>query len=650
MLRGRLVNLIFPLAGLSFLAASILLPGGLEPAGEPADLGGGTPRQFFYLALGGVGLISALLMLHRSGATVPPAPPMEPRPVGERAPWENHVATLPLAVIQLDYRHGHPGRIVGWNRQAELIFGWRAEEATGRSLDELELIHEADESRRLAIYDAIRNEAVSSAQITIRARTKERRLLHCAAHVSVARHDDGSLDSILIMVDDISGQIAIQAEITRLAHHDALTGLPNRALFGDRLRQALSRARRDGDKVAVMLIDLDDFKRVNDSHGHACGDALLQNVARTLSGMVRETDSPARLGGDEFALVQVGVTDLQAVEVLAARLTDSLARPFHWEGRRIETSCSIGVAVFPEDGTSDEELLRAADVALYQGKAGGRNRQVRYRREMDEELSRRRSMQARLQQALAQERLQLVYQPILTLPDLAPIAAEALCRWHDRGQAVAPSTFVPLAESCGLIRPLGRWVLRNACRQAASWAEQGLQLRVAVNLSIPELLQPELIATIEAALHESQLPPYLLQIEISEAAVGDPGREAFIGSLHDLSATGVGIAINGFGAGRSPLARLAGFPFDTIKLDGSLVGRIAQDPRTLAITRAIVGMTHELGRSVTAERVETEEQLARLAEIGCDQVQGHLLSPPLAAADVAGRRLPVLRPGRRSAP
>ncbi|WP_159714915.1 putative bifunctional diguanylate cyclase/phosphodiesterase [Geminicoccus flavidas] len=650
MLRGRLVNLIFPLAGLSFLAAALLLPG-MEPTGEPADLDGAPPPYlFFYLALGAVGLISALLMLHRSSTTAPPAPPMQQRPVTVGTAWDNHVATLPLAVIQLDYRHGHPGRIAGWNRQAEQIFGWRADEANGRTLDELELIHEADQSRRLAMYDAIRDQAVSSAQLTLRARTRERRILHCAAHVSVARHHDGSLDSILIMVDDISSQIATQAEITRLAHHDALTGLPNRALFGDRLRQALSRARRDGDKVALMLIDLDDFKRVNDSHGHACGDALLQNVARTLSGMVRETDSPARLGGDEFVLVQVGVTDLQAVEALAARLTDSLARPFQWEDRRIETSCSIGVAVFPDDGTSDEELLRAADVALYQGKAAGRNRQMRYRREMDEELSRRRSMQARLQQALDQERLQLVYQPILALPDLAPVAAEALCRWHDRGQAIPPSTFVPLAESCGLIRPLGRWVLRSACQQAAGWAEQGLHLRVAVNLSIPELLQPELVPMIEAALHESRLPPYLLQIEISEAAVGDPGREAFIGNLHDLSAAGLGIAINGFGAGRAPLARLAGFPFDTIKLDGSLVGRIAQDARALAIARAIVGMTHELGRSVTAERVETEEQLARLAEIGCDQVQGHLLSPPLAAADVAGRRLPILRPDRRSAP
>ncbi|HWL70940.1 MAG TPA: EAL domain-containing protein [Geminicoccus sp.] len=646
MLRGRLFNLIFPLAGLSLLAAVILLSGSLEPA----DLDGPTPNLFFYLAMGAFGLIGALLMLHRSSATIPPPAPMEPRLIAGGTAWDHHVANLPLAVIQLDYRHGHPGRIAGWNRQAELIFGWRAEEACGRTLDELRLIHEADQNRRLAMYDAIRDQAVSSAQITLRACTRERRILHCAAHVSVARHDDGSLDSILIMVDDISSQIATQAEITRLAHHDALTGLPNRALFSDRLRQALSRARRDGDKVALMLIDLDDFKRVNDSHGHACGDALLQNLARTLSGMVRETDSPARLGGDEFALVQVGVTDLQAVEALATRLGDSLAQPFHWEGRHIETSCSIGVAIFPDDGTSDEELLRAADVALYQGKAAGRNRQMRYRREMDEELSRRRSMQARLQQAIDQERLQLVYQPILAMPDLVPVAAEALCRWHDRGQAIAPSTFVPLAESCGLIRPLGRWVLHTACRQAASWAEQGLQLRVAVNLGIPELLQPELVATIEAALHESRLPPYLLQIEISEAAVGDPSREAFIGSLNDLSTAGVGIAINGFGAGRMPLARLAGFPFDTIKLDGSLVGRIAQDPRTLAIARAVVTMAHDLGRCVTAERVETEEQLARLVEIGCDQVQGHLLSPPLAAADVAGRRLPILRPGRRSAP
>lgn len=543
-----------------------------------------------------------------------------------------HISNTPLAVVELDYSQGHPGRISTWNGRAEQMFGWTEQEVLGRTLDDIGLIHEADEARRSAAYRAIRDEAISSVQMTSRAWTRDRRMLHCAAHVSVARRPDGAIDTILMLIEDITSRIAAQAEIAHLAHHDALTGLPNRILFHDRLRQALNRARRDSDRVALMLIDLDGFKKVNDAYGHGCGDALLQDVGRKLAAVVRETDSPARLGGDEFALVQVGITEEAAAQLLAGRLLDVLAQPFVWDDHIIEVSCSIGVAVFPEAGGSDEALLRAADIALYRAKGAGRGRFVVYCKEMDEELARARSLQAGLAQALEEGRLDLVFQPILALPDRSMIGVEALCRWHSAdGRWIPPSTFVPLAESCGLIAALGDWVLQAACAQAAAWAHAGHPLPVTVNMSAQEARRPDLVATVRAALAQARLPPGLLRLEMDEGVVCDLARTDPVDGFRELAGLGVGITINGLGSGRCPLAILADFPFDEARIDGILIEAMARDASMEAIVRGLILLVHGLGKRVVAEKVEQEEQLARLIAAGCDAAQGYLLASPQAA-------------------
>ena len=552
-----------------------------------------------------------------------------------------HMNNTPLGVIELAHgaSAGQPWRVRAWSGQAEAIFGWTAGQVAGRTLEDLALVHEGDHGKQVLVQRDLLEEHRPRAVATMRCYTQSREIRHCRFHASLVRGSAGQPDTALLLVEDITEHLATQENIHRLAHHDMLTGLPNRILFQDRLGQALARDRREGGKGALMLLDVDQFKEINDSLGHVAGDQLLRELAARLNKVVREADTLARLGGDEFALIQTALADTAAASLLAQRIAHALERPFRIEDQQLDIAASIGITIFPDDGTTPERLMRNADMALYQAKAAGRNRYAYYRADMDRELQASRSLQRGLRQALEEDRLKLVFQPVFELPDGRLSKVEALLRWpHPGGGQVPPSTFIPIAESSGLIRPLGDWVLQRACRQAAAWQAGDIDLKLAVNVSAAQLRQPELFETVERALADNRLDPARLELEITESVFLDPSKDLILELLRRVADLGVTLAIDDFGTGYSSLAYLKHFPFHEIKVDGSFVRDIEDGADGAAIVKAVVALGHSLGKRVTAEGVETEAQLAFLRERGCDAAQGYLLGRP-GPAEAVGRLL-----------
>jgi diguanylate cyclase (GGDEF)-like protein/PAS domain S-box-containing protein len=554
----------------------------------------------------------------------------------------------PLGVIELALEPDGqaPDRVRSWSGQAEAIFGWQSNEAVGRSLDELALFHEGDAEKAALIRHDLAIAGRRHATATLRCHDRDRGTRHCCFYASIVRASDGAPPTMLLLVEDVTERMATLENIHRLAHHDTLTGLPNRLLFQDRLEQALEVARRQGQCVALMLLDLDHFKDVNDSLGHPAGDQLLREAAERLAGGIRATDTWARLGGDEFALVQTGVRGSEDAEVMVQRVLGALGPPFTVEGQRVHVSASLGVTLFPDDGGTPERLMRNADMALYRAKAAGRRSAAFYRPDMDQELKASRSLQAGLRLALEDGGLGLVYQPVFDVRDRRVVAVEALVRWqHPSGGKVPPATFIPIAEASGLIQPLGAWTLRQACRQAAAW--RGAGLKVAVNVSVAQLRDPGLLPTLREAIAAAGIAPSALELEVTESVFLDPSKDLIVSALHEIAALGVTLAIDDFGAGYSSLAYLKHFPFDTVKIDGSFVRNIGRDRESTAIVAAVIALGHTLGKQVTAEWIEEEAQLAFLAEHGCDLAQGHLLGRPqpaetidrLLARDAAARSL-----------
>jgi diguanylate cyclase (GGDEF)-like protein len=379
-----------------------------------------------------------------------------------------------------------------------------------------------------------------------------------------------------------------------------------------------------------MLLDLDHFKDVNDSLGHPAGDQLLRELAERLSGAIRATDTWARLGGDEFALVQTGVRSTEDAEIMVRRVLAALERPFAVEGQRVHVSASLGATLFPDDGGTPERLMRNADMALYRAKAAGRRAGAFYRPEMDQELQASRSLQVGLRRALEEGGLALAYQPVFDVRRRRLVAVEALLRWrHPGGGEVPPATFIPVAETSGLIQPLGAWALREACRQAAAWRPAGLT--VAVNVSAAQLRDPELLDALRGAIAAAALDPSALEVEVTESVFLDPSKDLIAGALHEIAGLGVGLAIDDFGAGYSSLGYLKHFPFHKVKIDGSFVRDIGRDAGSGAIVAAVIALGHALGKRVTAECIEDEAQFAFLAAQGCDLAQGYLLGRPQPA-------------------
>ncbi|HWJ95261.1 MAG TPA: EAL domain-containing protein [Telluria sp.] len=456
-------------------------------------------------------------------------------------------------------------------------------------------------------------------------------LYWCMETISPLKNDAGEVTHFVAITDDISDRKEAEQTIRHLAFHDALTGLPNRRLFRDRLAQALASARRNDGTVAVMLLDLDHFKKVNDTLGHGAGDELLVEVATRLRAAVRTNDTLARMGGDEFALIASDLTRPADAARLGAALVAALHAPALVQGHELQVGTSVGIALFPQDAADVDGMLKNADIALYRAKDHGRDNFQFFTAEMNAALRERVQLEHSLRGALDLGQLTIQYQPQMDLRDGRVGGVEALLRWrHPDLGLVEPGNFLPLAEATGLIGPIGDWVLRTVCTDARGWQDGGGPLRVAVNLSARQFRAPGLAARVQAILCECGLEPGLLELEVTEAALMEHPAHA-AATLEALREIGVRIALDDFGTGYSSLARLQQLPVDVLKVDGSFVRDIACEDGARGVVGAVVALAHSLRLEVVAEGVETPQQLACLGELGCDAAQGYLFSGPVPA-------------------
>ncbi len=444
---------------------------------------------------------------------------------------------------------------------------------------------------------------------------------------------DGQLLSFIGSITDISERKAAEAKIELLAHRDPLTGLPNRLLLKDRIEQSFVHAERQGEQVALLFLDLDNFKAINDSLGHPIGDTLLQMVAKRLQGCVREADTISRQGGDEFVIVLTELDDSDTISTIAGKILQELVTPFCVEQHELSTSISIGIAVFPEDGENFNTLLQKADTAMYQAKEAGRNTYRFFNEEMNSNAVEHLLMRTSLRRALQQDEFVLHYQPQISLANGTVVGVEALIRWnHPELGLVAPGRFIQLAESTGLIVPIGEWVLNEACRQAAEWHRNGLpELVMAVNLSAVQFKRGDLEQTVLAALAASGHDPAFLELELTESILIQ-NTENIFSTLRRLKSMGLQLSIDDFGTGYSSLAYLKRFEVDKLKIDQSFIRDLADDPGDAAIVRAIIQMARSLNLKTIAEGVENENIVNLLRLNHCDEVQGYHYARPMPAA------------------
>ena len=449
--------------------------------------------------------------------------------------------------------------------------------------------------------------------------------------LSEVRDANGTRTHYVAVVSDITDKKRAEQELRYLANYDTLTGLPNRTLLAERLARAVVRARRHDTRVAVLFLDLDRFKDVNDSLGHAAGDRILKAAAARLLTTVRETDTVARLGGDEFTVVLEDLSSIAIAEEVAQKILVAFGEPLELDGRGdVVISPSIGISLYPDHGLVPTDLLKFADTAMYEAKDRGRNTYQFYTEAMDAEAKRRANMIAALRKALDRGEFRLVYQPRLSLVDGHITGVEALLRWHSEeiGE-IPPTVFIPVAEETGLILPIGEWVLREACATLRRWRHHGLDdLGMSINVSVLQILRGDLPALLEDVLATAGVPADRIELEVTESMVM-ANAEQTTAVLHRIKELGVSLAIDDFGTGYSSLVYLKRLPIDTLKIDKEFIGDITTDPDDEAITATVITMAHSLGLNVVAEGVETVEQLNYLREQGCDEVQGFWLSPPL---------------------
>jgi diguanylate cyclase (GGDEF)-like protein/PAS domain S-box-containing protein len=522
------------------------------------------------------------------------------------------------------------------NAAFERISGYSRADALGETPFSLLMSDRDDEPHYRAVQNAIANGQVWHGTLT--GRRKDGTLYEQEATISPVRGAEGVITHYVAVKRDITERLQTQARIWHLAHHDALTDLPNRVLFQDRLQQAVAQARRSGLLIAILFIDLDNFKDVNDALGHEFGDLLLKAVTLRLRGCTRETDTVARLGGDEFALIHTGLERSEPAAKLAEKVLDRLSEPFSLEGQEVHISASIGVTLCPLDHDDPQQIVKNADMAMYRAKNTGRSNYQFYREEMNLAFQARKALERELRKALAHGELDVFYQPQIDARTNVIIGAEALVRWHhpERGM-ISPGEFVPIAEECGLIVPLGEWVLQTACRQNKVWQDFGLPpVRVAVNLSAAQFLYRDLVASVVRLLGTSALDHAYLELEITESILMRE-TEVTINTLRRLTELGIQIAVDDFGTGYSSMAYLKRFPVNKIKIDRAFVTDVTTDRGDAAIVGAVIGLAHGLGLSVAAEGVETLEQAEHLRARGCDELQGYYFGRPVPASEFERR-------------
>ncbi len=459
----------------------------------------------------------------------------------------------------------------------------------------------------------------------------------------IVQKPDGQPEYLLSIIEDVTERVRSAAQLSYQAHHDALTGLANRVLFVERVGEALVRLAQHGDRFAVMLLDLDRFKSVNDSLGHPIGDGLLRAVANRLRACLQDDDLVARLGGDEFAILQICAGDQREAAVsLSNRVLDVLATTFDIEGHQVITGASVGIAFAPEHGTDVNQLMKCTDLALYQAKSAGRNRYCVFDRAMEAEAQSRHALEIDLRNAITRGEFEMHYQPIFDVATGWPCGVEALVRWlHPQRGLALPGEFIPLAEETGLIVPLGEWILRQACTDGR---DLPANTQVAVNLSPVQFGKGDLVGTVSRALSESGLSPHRLELEVTESVLLH-NNEANIAILAALKSLGVSIVLDDFGTGYSSLSYLRMFPFDKIKIDRSFVNEISTRSDCAAIVCAISSLARTLNIVTTAEGVETHDQYLLLRTAGCSLAQGYLLGRPVPPAELVLARAYRYRAG-----
>jgi diguanylate cyclase (GGDEF)-like protein/PAS domain S-box-containing protein len=560
------------------------------------------------------------------------------------------------AVMTSDVR----GNVTYLNVAAEGMTGWSRTEAEGHPFEEVFQIIDANTREVAQNPMAVAIRENKTAGLTANCILIRRDGVEAAIEDSAAPIHDrrGQVTGAVMVFHDVSATRALSLRMSYLAQHDSLTDLPNRVLLNDRLNQAIALARRHRQRLAVLFLDVDRFKHVNDSLGHDIGDRLLQSVAQRLLACVRTSDTVSRQGGDEFVILLSEVTQAQDAALSAQKILLALSPPHSIDQHNLHLTVSIGIVIYPDDGTDSETLMKHADFAMYHAKDRGRNNYQFFEADMNTRALERQSLENSLRHAIERQDFVLHYQPKMDLRAHAIVGVEALIRWHhpQRG-LVPPAQFVPIAEECGLIVPMGRWVLREACRQARAWEGAGLPpICVSINISAVELRDKDFVAGVREILTETGLAPGYLELELTETfLLQDSQSTATV--LQALKEIGVHLALDDFGTGFSSLSHLKRFPMDTLKIDQSFVRNVTTDAGDAGIVSAVISMGRSLHMQVVAEGVETWEQLAFLQEQSCPEGQGYYFSQPLAAEEftqllrssVVERRSPAGRITRKSA-